>query len=169
LLFDPLVYCDLAEGPYSSRLLQGVGLELFSLRCVNGNTVETVPKMGCRRRRRARPASLSASIGVCTVFGTMSLRNLIGIAWHACQRAYRDRVTMVAAGVAFFVLLAIFPGIAAVVSLYSTFADPEKGGTLLAALPEVLPEQQAAESSRDRPRASRNRKARQGALSSSGR
>ncbi len=48
---------------------------------------------------------------------------------------------MVAAGVAFFVLLATFPGIAAIVSLYSFFADPEKGGTLLAALPAVLPEQ----------------------------
>ena len=48
---------------------------------------------------------------------------------------------MVAAGVAFFVLLATFPAIAAIVSLYSLFADPEKGRTLLAALPAVLPEQ----------------------------
>lgn len=71
----------------------------------------------------------------------MTVNELIIIAWRACRRAHRDRVTMIAAAVAFFVLLATFPGIAAIVSLYSIFADPEKGGTLLAALPTVLPEQ----------------------------
>ena len=71
----------------------------------------------------------------------MTVNDLISIAWQACRGAHRDRVTMIAAGVAFFVLLATFPGIAAIVSLYSIFADPEKGGTLLAALPAVLPEQ----------------------------
>ena len=75
------------------------------------------------------------------VTGTMALSDLINVAWCACRRAHHDRVTMVAAGVAFFVLLATFPGIAAIVSLYSIFADPEKGGILIAALPAVLPEQ----------------------------
>jgi membrane protein len=71
----------------------------------------------------------------------MRVSDLIDVAWDACQRAYRDRVTMVAAAVAFFMLLAIFPGISAVVSMYSMFADPEKGGFLLAVLPAFLPEQ----------------------------
>ena len=71
----------------------------------------------------------------------MTVKELIDAVWHAGRNAYRDRVTTIAAGVAFFILLATFPGIAALVSLYSFFADPGKGGVLLAALPTVLPEQ----------------------------
>lgn len=71
----------------------------------------------------------------------MTVRELTSVVLHAGRRAHGDRVTTIAAGVAFFVLLATFPGIATVVSLYSIIADPEKGGTLLAALPSVLPDQ----------------------------
>lgn len=71
----------------------------------------------------------------------MTAKELLNDVWQACRKGYRDRVTTIAAGVAFFVLLATFPGIAAVVSLYSIFADPGKGSVLLAALPAVLPEQ----------------------------
>jgi len=69
------------------------------------------------------------------------MKKLIRIVWLACRKAYRDHVSALAAGVAFFVILAIFPGVAALVSLYSVFADPGKGGVLLAALPTVLPDQ----------------------------
>ena len=44
-----------------------------------------------------------------------------------------------AASVAFFTLLAIFPGIAAVVSLVGLFADPVRVQELLAAVPDLLP------------------------------
>lgn len=71
----------------------------------------------------------------------MTVEESATLVWQACRKAYRDRVTTVAAGVAFFILLALFPGIAALVSLYGIFADPGKGGVLLAALPAVLPEQ----------------------------
>lgn len=71
----------------------------------------------------------------------MTISALISVVWHAGREAHRDQITMVAASVAFFVLLAIFPGLAAIVSVYSAFADPEKGGAIIAALPTVLPEQ----------------------------
>lgn len=71
----------------------------------------------------------------------MNASGLLGVVWRACRKAHTDRVTMVAAAVAFFMVLAIFPGIATIVSLYSIFADPEKGGVILRALPTVLPEQ----------------------------
>ncbi|MDQ6704116.1 MAG: YihY/virulence factor BrkB family protein [Pseudomonadota bacterium] len=103
------------------------------MRRVNTNTGGAVPAGDT-------PVCFYAAIGFWELI-TMTASGLISVAWQACERAYRDRVTMVAAGVAFFVLLAIFPGIAAIVSLYSMFADPEKGGVLLAALPAVLPEQ----------------------------
>lgn len=56
------------------------------------------------------------------------------------RRSYDDGVATIASGVAFFVVLAIFPGIAAVVALYGLFAGPGLGQTLLQALPEVLPD-----------------------------
>ena len=45
---------------------------------------------------------------------------------------------------AFFVLLAIFPGLAAIVSLVGLFADPIRVDALLAALSQVLPESATA-------------------------
>ena len=43
-------------------------------------------------------------------------------------------------GIAFFVVLAVFPGIAAVVALYGLFAGPRLGETLMGAMPSVLPD-----------------------------
>jgi membrane protein len=40
------------------------------------------------------------------------------------QRISRDNLTLVAAGVAFYAMLAIFPAIAAFISVYGVFADP---------------------------------------------
>jgi len=50
-----------------------------------------------------------------------------------------DRVMLVAAGVTFYSLLAIFPAIAALVALYGLFADPSKIATHLDAASGVLP------------------------------
>ena len=49
---------------------------------------------------------------------------VVGIMWSVFDRLGRDNVTMVAAGVAFYALLAIFPALAAAVSLYGLFGDP---------------------------------------------
>lgn len=40
----------------------------------------------------------------------------------------RDRALLIAAGVTFYAILALFPGIGAIVSIYGLFADP--GGIL---------------------------------------
>jgi membrane protein len=50
-----------------------------------------------------------------------------------------DRVIAIAAGVTFYVLLAIFPAIAALVSLYGLFADPQTISTHLKDAGAVLP------------------------------
>ena len=50
-----------------------------------------------------------------------------------------DRVIAIAAGVTFYVLLAIFPAIAALVSLYGLFADPQTIGAHLKDAGAVLP------------------------------
>lgn len=50
-----------------------------------------------------------------------------------------DRVLAVAAGVTFYALLALFPAIAALVSLYGLFADPNTISSQLDSLSTVLP------------------------------
>jgi membrane protein len=58
-------------------------------------------------------------------------------------RTYRsmseDRVTALAAGVTYYILLALFPGIAALVSIYGLIADPRDIGELLAGLAGAIP------------------------------
>jgi membrane protein len=50
-----------------------------------------------------------------------------------------DRILLVAAGVTFYLLLSIFPGIAALVSIYGLFADPANIASHLDALTNVAP------------------------------
>src|SRR5919108_2993603 len=58
-------------------------------------------------------------------------------------RTYRsiseDRVTALAAGVTYYVLLALFPGIAALVSIYGMIANPGDIGEMLAGPPPGPP------------------------------
>src|SRR4051812_34519949 len=59
-------------------------------------------------------------------------------------RIYRgigeDRILAIAAGVTFYVLLAIFPGVAGLVSLYGLFAVPSRIAGHLNSLAGILPE-----------------------------
>lgn len=51
------------------------------------------------------------------------------ILWRVYEGISEHRVLAIAAGTAFYVLLAIFPGIAALVALYGLFADPTAIGS----------------------------------------
>lgn len=53
----------------------------------------------------------------------------------------RDNLSIVAGGVAFFMLLAIFPGIGAMVAIYGLVADPVQIQEQIAALSGILPQQ----------------------------
>nr|WP_245431210.1 YihY/virulence factor BrkB family protein [Rhodoplanes roseus] len=63
--------------------------------------------------------------------------------WAVLKGVYRriseDRVTSIAGGVTFFALLALFPAIAALVSIYGLFTDPRSLTEQLDALSNVLP------------------------------
>lgn len=61
------------------------------------------------------------------------------IALAVWDRIGRDNITLVAAGVAFYALLAIFPALAFLVSVYAIFADPTKVMSQLSALSGLLP------------------------------
>jgi uncharacterized BrkB/YihY/UPF0761 family membrane protein len=62
------------------------------------------------------------------------------IAWRSYENAQGDRVLLVAAGVTFYGLLALFPATAAIVSLYGLFADPLSFNAHLHLLSGFLPQ-----------------------------
>jgi len=61
------------------------------------------------------------------------------ILWRTYEEFQKDRVMSVAAGVTYYALLAVFPAIAALVSIYGLFSDPSSIQDHLAALSGVLP------------------------------
>jgi membrane protein len=62
------------------------------------------------------------------------------ILWRVYWSISKDRIPSTAGGVAFFALLAVFPGIAASVSLYGLFADASTIGNHLSLLSGFLPD-----------------------------
>lgn len=63
-------------------------------------------------------------------------RRVLANVWNELGR---DNISVMAAGVAFYSFLSLFPGLSAVISLYGLVADPGVLGQQLAALSEVLP------------------------------
>jgi membrane protein len=61
------------------------------------------------------------------------------VLWRVYEEIGDDRLLSVAAGVTFYTLLAIFPAIGALVSLYGLFADPGTINTHLNSMAGVLP------------------------------
>ena len=61
------------------------------------------------------------------------------VLWRVKDEMSKDNLSLVAAGVAFYALLAIFPALAAIVSIYGLVADPQTVEQQLAATSEVLP------------------------------
>jgi membrane protein len=66
----------------------------------------------------------------------MGLRDVV---WRVFNEVFEDRVTLIAAGVTFYLLLALFPALAALVSLYGLVADPSTIADHLRELAGVLP------------------------------
>lgn len=62
------------------------------------------------------------------------------IAYRIYNGIFEDRIIAISAGVTFFVILALFPGIAGLISLYGLFADSSSIGQHLDKLSGVLPQ-----------------------------
>jgi membrane protein len=65
------------------------------------------------------------------------------ILWRVKDRIKRDNLSIIAAGVAFYALLAIFPGLIALVGLYGLMFDPHQVSDHLSSLTAVLPAEAA--------------------------
>ena len=61
------------------------------------------------------------------------------ILWRVYNEFFADRITLIAAGATFYLLLALFPALAAFVSLYGFVADPVTIADHIAFLGSVLP------------------------------
>lgn len=61
------------------------------------------------------------------------------IIWRVMRAARRDRITMYAASIAFYALLALFPTIAAVISLWGLLFDPVEAGRQLYEIGRFMP------------------------------
>jgi membrane protein len=68
-------------------------------------------------------------------------RGWLQVAKRGWKEAKADQVPLLAAGVAFYAFLAIFPALIAIVSLYGLFADPATITSQLNSLTSALPEQ----------------------------
>jgi len=65
------------------------------------------------------------------------------IVWRVIRSARRDRIMLLAAGVAFYALLALFPTIAAVISIWGLFFDPHEASQQLYNLIRLMPPEAA--------------------------
>jgi membrane protein len=70
-------------------------------------------------------------------------RGWLDIARRVKEQIRRDRLSIIAAGVAFYGLLAIFPGLVALVATYGLFADPVQIERQVASLSAILPPEAA--------------------------
>jgi membrane protein len=75
--------------------------------------------------------------------GEIPKRGWWEIAKRVKEQIKRDRLSIIAAGVAFYGLLAVFPGLVAVVALYGLFADPAQVESHAQSLSAILPPQAA--------------------------
>jgi membrane protein len=63
------------------------------------------------------------------------------IALRVKEETTRDNLSIIAAGVAFYAMLAIFPALAALVSIYGLIADPAQVSQHMASIGQMLPPQ----------------------------
>jgi membrane protein len=71
--------------------------------------------------------------------GEVRSETLVQIAANVVMRIGRDSLSLVSAGVAFYAMTAIFPAIAAFVSIYGLFADPSSVERQIADYSSLLP------------------------------
>ncbi|WSH68745.1 YihY/virulence factor BrkB family protein (plasmid) [Rhizobium ruizarguesonis] len=100
--------------------------------------------MQAAERRSVAPSAGTGSAGdvhgrSASVPEAIPLRGLRDVFWRVFHEVLADRVTLIAAGVTFYLLLALFPAIAALVSLYGLVADPTTISEHLRELAGLMP------------------------------
>jgi len=107
-----------------------------------GRSEQTGPEAGAPDASQHAPASAALEAGRGREASTpteIPARGWKDILWRTYEEFGQDRLMSVAAGVTYYALLALFPAIGAIVSVYGLFADPATIRDHLAALSSVLP------------------------------
>ncbi|MQW88163.1 YihY/virulence factor BrkB family protein [Sinorhizobium saheli] len=76
-----------------------------------------------------------------TTPGEIPARGLRDVFWRVVSQVSEDRVPLIAAGVTFYILLALFPALTSLVSIYGLISDPAGIGEQITFLAGVLPKQ----------------------------
>ncbi|WP_026621466.1 membrane protein (plasmid) [Ensifer sp. WSM1721] len=76
-----------------------------------------------------------------TTPGDIPARGLRDVFWRVVSQVSEDRVPLIAAGVTFYILLALFPALTSLVSIYGLISDPAGIGEQITFLAGVLPKQ----------------------------
>lgn len=100
------------------------------------------PDTGFAEKEHASPQAAAAESGRGRHADTptdIPARGWKDILWRTYGEFGKDRIMSVAAGVTYYALLAVFPAIAALVSIYGLFADPATISEHLNAMSGVLP------------------------------
>ncbi len=113
-----------------SALLIAVGFARRSRRSTPGAEGREEAEDG-RGRSADTPSDIPASGWPASGWKDIVLRVFRGIS--------EDRILLVAAGVTFYMLLSIFPGIAALISIYGLFADPSTVASQLDTVANLAP------------------------------
>jgi len=102
--------------------------------------------LGFRRRARSAPRGTAPEMSAAGHRGEPHLAPVAtrphsrrDVLMHVYENIGRHRILAIAAGVTFYALLAIFPAIAAIVTVYGLFADTGTISSLLNSLAGVLP------------------------------
>ena len=69
--------------------------------------------------------------------------NVFFVLWRVARRVGSSQIGLLAAGVAFYALLAVFPAIAAIIALAGLFTEPDAVVTQLEGVARLMPEQAA--------------------------
>ena len=69
----------------------------------------------------------------------ITARGLWDVLWRVYSEVLADRVTLVAAGATFFILLSLFPGMGLLVSIYGLISDPADLALQMGFLGDILP------------------------------
>ncbi|MDX0407476.1 YihY family inner membrane protein [Sinorhizobium medicae] len=73
--------------------------------------------------------------------GEIPARGLRDVFWRVVAQVSEDRISLVAAGVTFYVLLSVFPALASLVSIYGLVSDPGTIAEQASYLAAILPAQ----------------------------
>jgi membrane protein len=111
----------------------GVSVLLIAIGLARRRAGEASPASGdCRQGETGRGRSAETP-------SEIPARGWKDILWRVYRGISENRILLVAAGVTFYALLAIFPGIAALISIYGLFADPASVASHLDTMANVAP------------------------------